>query len=492
MRKSLFAKYIVICITIIIASMLFIGSIVIAFMTGFFRNYEYHIIESSVQNILDISKEVIRYNDITSDTGYVNVLSTIYKRYFGKGTQLVICDEYGKIYYHSEPDDITQTRAGFYVQQDVIDYIDKNGVIKQTGDFGGYFIDRYYIVGRSIENKPALSKMYIFMVSSADRFNNALGNIFNKFIFASVLAICFSFIVLLVVNLYLIKPLKKLVYNAKEYGKGNFAPKSNIYTQDEVGELAKAMDLMSKSLAQIEDSRRSFVANVSHELKTPMTIISGFVDGIIDGTIPQTSYNHYLNIISREIKRLSNLVQSMLNLSKIEGGNLDIKIEPVDIVGIIGNILIGFRSKIDDKNVVIKGMEIRDVWIEGDKGLIYQVFYNLIENAIKFVNIGGYIEFSFNKSGSSIEVKIKNSGEGLRDNEIEQLFNRFYKTDESRSNDTTGVGLGLNIVKTIVNLHDGDISVNSVYGKYTEFEVKFKTTRKKQKERKSKKRHDKD
>ncbi len=221
--------------------------------------------------------------------------------------------------------------------------------------------------------------------------------------------------------------------------------------------------------------RRSFIANVSHELKTPMTSIAGFIDGILDGTIPQEKQRHYLTIVSDEVKRLSRMVRSMLNIAKIEAGEMKLKPTVFDVNEVVLSSIFTFEQMIEKKHLDIRGLEEGKVMVEADEDLIHQVVYNLLENAVKFVNDGGYIEVSYTVEQKRTYIHIKNSGEGIPKEEISKVFDRFYKTDRSRSMDKTGVGLGLYIVRQIVNLHQGEVIVRSVEGEYCEFSFSVAT-----------------
>ena len=212
---------------------------------------------------------------------------------------------------------------------------------------------------------------------------------------------------------------------------------------------------MAESLSSSENIRRSFVANVSHELKTPMTTIAGFIDGILDGTIPPDKEKYYLRIVSDEVKRLSRLVKSMLDLSRIDSGSLNLIPKRFDMTETIFTTLITFEQQIERKNIDILGLE---------------VVYNLLENAVKFVNNNGYIEIKIIDESNRLVVSIKNSGEGISSEEVKRVFERFYKTDKSRSQDKNGMGLGLYIVKTIIKLHGGEIKAESKLDEYCKFE----------------------
>ena len=269
----------------------------------------------------------------------------------------------------------------------------------------------------------------------------------------------------------MVKPLRQMSTAAKQFGKGDFSVRVSATGNDEINELATAFNNMAESLSASETTRKSFVANVSHELKTPMTTITGFIDGILDGTIPPEKQNHYLHIVSDEIKRLSRLVRSMLNLSRIDSGELKLNYQTFDLLDVLVNVIITFEQEIDRKGIDIKGLDmITPKSVYGDKDLLHQVVYNLVENAVKFTNDGGYIEFNIIESLERFDFMIKNSGMGIGASEIEHVFERFYKTDKSRSKDKKGLGLGLYLVRSIIRLHGGDISAKSNVGEYTEFD----------------------
>ena len=219
---------------------------------------------------------------------------------------------------------------------------------------------------------------------------------------------------------------------------------------------------MANALDKLESSRRSFVANVSHELKTPMTSIAGFIDGILDGTIPKEKEEYYLKIVRDEVRRLSRLVVAMLNMSKMESGDFEMKPKNYNISDQIIHILLTFEQKIEKKNIEVRGLEnLEPCYITADTDMIYQVIYNLFDNAVKFTNDGGYISVTVDDLADYIQVSIKNSGSGIDSHELSRIFERFYKVDKSRSLDAKGAGLGLYIVKMMVEMHGGRIYARS-------------------------------
>ncbi len=266
------------------------------------------------------------------------------------------------------------------------------------------------------------------------------------------------------------RPLRLMAEAAKRFAVGDFESRVYVKTKDEIGELAAAFNEMADSLASSEGMRRNFVANVSHELKTPMTTIAGYIDGILDGTISTKEQSHYLRIVSTEIKRLSRLVTSMISLSKIDSGELEVKKTNFVLQDTVFSILLGFEKQIAEKKLTVDGLEDDiDTVAFGDKDLIHQVIYNLVENAIKFTDEGGYIRFGFSEKGGKTYVYVENSGAGVLPEDLRLIFDKFYKADKSRSANKNSMGLGLYIVRTIVLLHGGNITAESEPGKFCRF-----------------------
>ena len=264
----------------------------------------------------------------------------------------------------------------------------------------------------------------------------------------------------------------------KQYAEGEFSARVVLPEHAALYPFGCTINRMAEFIEQNESTRRNFVANVSHELRTPMTTIGGFADGILDGTIPPDQHRKYLKIISEEIHRLRTLVNSMLNLTKFEAGEMALRITSIDIGQLLIKTVLMFEKRINDKHVEVEGLEDLSLTIKADEDLIFQVFYNLIENAVKFVNEGGTISFSVREEKGKAFISFKNTGDGLRTDELPKIFDRFYKTDTSRSQDKTGLGLGLSIARKIVHLHSGHIIVRSVRGEYTLFEVQLPVNQK--------------
>ena len=202
-----------------------------------------------------------------------------------------------------------------------------------------------------------------------------------------------------------------------------------------------------------------------------MTTIAGFIDGILDGTIPPEKEKYYLGIVSQEVKRLSRLVRTMLDLSRIDSGALRLRPTRFDITNTVCVVLLSFEQKIEKKKIDVRGMDgIQSIYVEGDPDMLYQVVYNLVDNAVKFTNEGGYLKIELSQGNGRTTVALENSGPGIAPDELPMVFERFYKTDKSRSRDKNGMGLGLYLVKTIIRMHGGEIAASSEQNKFTRFE----------------------
>ena len=300
-----------------------------------------------------------------------------------------------------------------------------------------------------------------------------IGGIFQLFLLSGAAALALAFIVVYFISYRLVRPLNDMARATRQYARGDFGYRVHAQGDNELRQLAEAFNSMAISLATLESSRRSFVANVSHELKTPMTSIGGFIDGMLDGTIPEPEHRKYLELVSEEVRRLSRLVTGMLNLSKIEDGELQLNLRPFDINELLFTTVLRFEQIIAAKGLELAGLDsLEHVMLPGDKDMLTQVFYNLIDNAVKFTPPGGALVFSARQDESYV-LTLRNTGVGISLEELARIFERFYKTDKSRSFDVKGAGLGLYLARTIVKMHGGTISARSDGASYAEFIVEL-------------------
>ncbi len=345
------------------------------------------------------------------------------------------------------------------------------------GGFSDYLTDETFGMGRFVVAKPvrdSQNKVEYVVFAVEDAITGLVpyvSGIAVSLSYAVLVALIICFMAIFFVVRGITKPLSEMQEVTEHFARGDFEYKANEeYKKRDFRDFAKALNKMAYELKIEDEAQKSFIANVSHELKTPMTSIGGFIDGILDGTIPQEEEKKYLSIVSSEVKRLARMVVSMLNISKIEAGEIKLSETKYDVGKQIFETLLSFEKTIYDKHIEIVGFEdMSEVTIEADRDLIQQVIYNLLDNAVKFTPENGTITLSATQNSEGTRVSIRNSGAGVSEEEIARIFERFYKVDKSRSFDTKGVGLGLYIVKTIINMHEGEITASSKQGEYTEF-----------------------
>ena len=366
------------------------------------------------------------------------------------------------------------SHQGLRLSEGYLTRVLENGGDIATGTIPQLYEDPRFVVSTLIRDESSGEILGIVVASRPTHDTSVImTKISNIFLMVSLLVMCVCFVAMLLILKHQSEPLKQMANVARSFGHGDLDARVRL-TQDypeEVEELAVAFNNMALELQKSEYQRKEFVANVSHELKTPMTTISGYVDGILDGTIPEHRRRYYLQIVSDETKRLSRLVRSMLDISRLqsESGIPDEKKVHFDIEEVIGQVLITFEKKITDKKLDVDvQMPEHPVFTFASQDMITQVVYNLIDNAVKFCPEGGTLGLKIRLGGNKAYISISNTGETIPPEELPLVFDRFHKTDKSRSQNRDGWGLGLYIVKTIVCSHGENISVASRNGK-TEF-----------------------
>ena len=343
-----------------------------------------------------------------------------------------------------------------------------------TGSVPQLYEEPRFVVASVIRDYVTSEALGIVVVSRPTYDTSAImTKISNIFLMVSLLAMAVSFVVMLITVKRQSNPLKQMAGVARSFGHGDLDARVRLTDDypEEVEDLALAFNNMAQELQKSEYQRKEFVANVSHELKTPMTTISGYVDGILDGTIPHDRSRYYLQIVSDETKRLSRLVRSMLDISRLQdqGGIPEDKKVHFDMEEAVGQVLITFEKKITDKRLdVAVDMPEHPLFTYAARDMVTQVIYNLIDNAVKFCPEGGTLGLSMKEGGNKIYISVSNDGDTIPPEELPLVFDRFHKTDKSRSQNRDGWGLGPYIVKTIVCSHGENISVSSRDGK-TEF-----------------------
>lgn len=483
-KTSLFRNYLAVSMLIVFISFLILGVMLVFFVAKYTEGEKKELFISNAEAIANmVSDKATIVSNSTVNIAETEILhmaiSTISSSI---DADIFITNDQGTVFLCSEGN--ACQHVGHNVSSDIMSEALK-GEYFENSTLGGMYQRSYYTAAVPIVISDGTSTTSLgacFVSAESSSITTFTTQITKIFFFASIATFAIVFCLVGFFSYNLVKPLRQMAEATKRFAKGDFSQRVPVESNNEIGELAEAFNNMADSLTISETTRRAFVANVSHELKTPMTTIAGFINGILDGTISKDREKHYLKIVSTEVMRLSRLVTTMLSLSRIDSGALKLNKHRFNITDTVINTLLTFEQKIEARHIEIRGLEDTvPHYIDGDQDMLHQVTYNIIENAVKFVDEGGYIDVNITEDSNKVQVSITNSGMGINAEELSHIFERFYKTDKSRSMDKNGMGLGLYIVKTIMRLHGGDIKAESTVGEYTRFTFwipKIKETKK--------------
>ena len=429
-------------------------------------------------------------DSVIRNAGYIaSFTSTYYRRYLTLNVQdefyssymasiamisnsnIIVADGSGKVLYATDGSRLYAPEDS-QLPNDVVEQVMEEGAYNGVTTLGGIFQERRYISALPVTNQiGALPIMQgiVLVGASASNLNEMWSSTATIFFFSAVVVFLISVIASTLTSAYQTRPLNEMAEAARKFGQGEFDIRVTGYEDrgDEVSDLAEAFNSMANSLEKVESQRSEFIANVSHELKTPMTTIAGFAEGILDGTIPPERERESLEIVVSETRRLSRLVRRMLDLSRLNAlaESTVTAQEAFDLTEVMSRVLISLETKITDRQLDVEVQMPEDklmVW--GDPDSITQVCYNLLDNAAKFAAPGTAITVQITKKDGKAHTVIRNLGATIPPDELPLLFERFHKADYSRSMDREGVGLGLYIVKTILGNLKETITVTSEDG----------------------------
>ncbi len=376
--------------------------------------------------------------------------------------QFLICNTAGTVLLTTDP---TLSGLVLTVPQDAAESAMSAEPYAARTTLGDIYQETHFVVGVPIECDGE-TVGFVLAVTGARALTTMWRAFIGMFFMTAVTVLLLSFVVSAWVSMRQSRPIREMAEATRRFAGGNFDVRMHNYGDvTEISELAESFNNMADSLQETERQRREFIANVSHELKTPMTTIAGYTDGILDGTIPPEQETQYLHIISDEARRLSRLVRRMLEVSQLQSRDLTRTKAPFDVCESMRRVLISMEKKITDRGLDVEAdIPDRSVMVLGDNDLITQVIYNLLENAAKFARAGSSLYLGVTTGNGKALVSVRNEGDTIPAEEIPLLFERFHKSDKSRSEDKDGVGLGLYVVKTILDQHKEHIAVTSEDG----------------------------
>ena len=473
MFKTSFSKYLAAFILTIFVSFVILS----ATITGLMRTYAFQDTEERLRKENNIIVDLIMENGVSGLESELSMIAEVIEPMVNLNSdyEVMIADKYGIPVLYTATDESTEHKS---IEIDLnneiglprIDFNQFDKTATQDGNIEYVYngsidksAEKYTIFAQTVMNNGEIVMRVMTMASTTRE--HRFVSITQRVVMNSSLAVMIAAVVVAYfIAMRILQPLKKMTDAVRKFGKGDFSIRVEVSEKNrEVAELSKAFNNMAESLESLDKMRNSFLANVSHDLRTPMTTISGFIDGINSGAIPPEKHEYYLGIISAEIHRLSRLVSQLLDISRLESGERKFDYSDFDIAEMARIILISFEQKIEDKKLDVEfDAEFDDMYARADKDAIYQVLYNLCHNAIKFADRGGKFRVSISKiTDTKIKVSVYDKGQSISRDDVGMVFDRFYKTDKSRGLDKSGVGLGLYISKTIIDAHGETISVEA-------------------------------
>jgi signal transduction histidine kinase len=459
--KSIFFKNFTVTACMFIACFLVFG--VALFIMG--RSF---IVNEKRDSLFDNAEEVARTATAfgTGDLNNWNLRMSITTIARSTGNDIFLCDTDGIVVSCSDLE-MLSPQLGKQINRSIIGELRQNGSYEAVTNLGGFYDAQYYVVAVPITSQNGELLGYVFVGYCSSGFSLVWGQFMRFFALAAVVVLAAAVALEWFNSKRQARPLNEMAHAAHRFAKGDFSTRVSAYARDdEIGELTEAFNAMAEALERNDSLHREFIANISHELRTPMTSISGFADGILDGTIPPENEKKYLQTISSETKRLSRLVSGMLDVSRLQDDSAPQMLTgQFDLSELTVRTLLNFEGKVDAKHLEVKlDMPEEPVKVKGDEDSIVRVVYNLLDNAIKFCAEGTELYVGLWKENGKAYACVRDKGQTIPPEELKLIFDRFHKADRSRSQDKEGAGLGLYMVKAILDAHDQDIFVTSEDG----------------------------
>ena len=476
MFKSVFAKYIISFMLIIFISF----AVLVSIITGMVENYA---VNSKEQILSKTAHGAAEFLGARTDTQTQNVFERIISAEREDVDRMLTAfagmDEDISILLVNEDGDVIRmisadgkiTSGNGKIPAHIMNEVNNLVELSEFEQLEGVFDTPHLFYTAPVFTESEYVCGTVFACAASARQDALLDVMLKTILISSLWVMLAALIVVYIVTERVIGPLKDMSRMAGEFAAGNYSARVPVRGRDEVAALAVAFNDMADSIARLEVMRNTFVANVSHDLRTPMTTISGFIDNILSGANPPERHAHYLEVIRTEVARLARLVASLLDISRIQAGDRKFDKKPFDVCEMARRILFSFEGKIDAKRLEVEFLCDEDRMVTmADHDAIYQILYNICDNAVKFAREGGVLRVALTAiKDDHVQVSVYNEGEGIAAEDVPYVFERFYKGDKSRGLDKSGVGLGLFISKTIMDAHNERIWVRSEQGSFCEF-----------------------
>ncbi|WP_138203381.1 sensor histidine kinase [Haloimpatiens lingqiaonensis] len=454
MKKGLFSKMVATYTIIIAISFTILATV----LSLWFENYYFE------QNKNELAEKAALIGDSAVQYMYGDI------SYYEMNKQLKLIGDYLKVdiwltdkygYVYAVSNEKYKSILGKQILTSDLKELRLKRFIEKKGNYGNLFSVPVHTIEIPIDQGNGF-KGTIIMHTSLENIKYALKNVYKIIWASAILAIVVSCIVIYYFSQkIIIKPLAQINCVARKISKGEVDKRVDIKSNDEIGELANSFNIMADSLEKVENNRRLFISNVSHEIRSPITSIKGFIGGMLDGIIPEDKKNYYLSIAYEEIGRLTRLVNDLLDLSAIESGRFSLKVRELNLNEIIRLAVIKFETRIRNKGLKVDVcFEQEELYVLSDRDRTIQIITNIIDNALKYVNEGGQIKITTKSKGKKAYISVFNSGPNINDEDLNHIWDRFYKADKARSSKIS-TGLGLSIVRSILSQLGEDIWVKN-------------------------------
>ncbi len=481
MFKSVFGKYITAMTLIVVVSFVLLSSLAGSIV----NNYVVQESREETRHVADLARKLVLYGfeeseyDVLED--YVNsrqdlgvsLDSLLSER--GNFGLLVTDENYKELICMDNFKEEAQTLLSDHGLWDKMsEAFEKGEVYEEYDDVGKLLREGNMIYAEPIVREDGSRIGTVLVFDSNENARLVVSTTTQTVVMACLWVMIAMLIAVYFISERLVDRIRMMNDAAKEYAKGKLDVRIEVAGQDEIAELSKSFNRMAEELGQLEEKRNQFISDVSHELRSPMMSILGFVDGVRTGSVPPEKQSYYLDLAAGEIKRLSRLVADLLDMSRLEMGEKKMNFERVDVCDVARTVIVSLDRRIEEKNLDVSFDTDEDemfVWADADA--LHRVIYNLCENAIKFSYQDAVFRVAIRKEHDGLALEVYNEGNGISAEDLPNIFDRFYKSDKSRGLDKKGVGLGLYLVKTIITAHDAVITADSEEGKYCRFTVRF-------------------
>lgn len=468
--KSFFSRMMITYLVIIFVTLSFLGLLLGQLYQNYYYNEREHNLVAQANEINNLFLSYLTQNlSLPRFQDQLNSIDRI------SGAQIWIVDKQGLVYQASShgKDNV----QGTHLDQEQYQQILQGKTVSSISKNDVYFNTKMMSVAVPLINNGQVLGATIMHIRLDDIQHNLM-SVYWLIMIAAMFSILVAFVMIYFMSRRLAEPIKDMTNVSLAMAEGDFTERVDVTSNDEIGQLAATFNYMVSKLGNLEQMRRDFIANVSHELRSPLTSIRGFIQGVIDGTIDDKDKEKYLGIALEETNRLSRLVNDLLELARMESGGIKLDQQPFHLSRVAEKVAAQFERYAAEKDVIINTHVADDLMILADHDRVEEIMINLLDNAIRFSPPKGHIDIKAVKEKNKAMISVSDMGKGIPPEEIENIFDRFYKVDKARTRSKGGTGLGLAIIKQLIRAHGEEIQVQSEVGKGTTFTFTMPIVRK--------------